>query len=236
MFIHLLTIKTLYLLTLYKETSLKYTKYYDVSYKNLTKTKFCSLYELLLVGIVICVCCIFFVWFLYRSPIIFRSSSVWFSFGSRLVLVRFSIGSRLVLVRFSIGSRLVLVRFSIGSRSVLDWFSIGSRSVLDRFSIVLRSILVHPSFILRSFSVRSPFGNRRTNEDRSKIDRRTNGESSEAKRRCIETLMGNQGKGNPNKKFIFNHLDSNYYGKIFRILNTLPNGVRLAREILILLK
>ena len=91
MFIHLLTIKTLYLLTLYKETSLKYTKYYDVSYKNLTKTKFCSLYELLLVGIVICVCCIFFVWLLYRSPIIFRSFSVWFSFCSRLVLDRFSI-------------------------------------------------------------------------------------------------------------------------------------------------
>ena len=203
MFIHLLTIKTLYLLTLYKETSLKYTKYYDVSYKNLTKTKFCSLYELLLVGIVICVCCIFFVWLLYRSPIIFRSFSVWFSFCSRLVLVRFSFGSRLVLV----------------------WFS-----------IVLRSILVHPSFILRSFSVRSPFGNRRTNGERSKNDRRNIGESSEAKRRCIETLMGNQGKGNTNKNFIFNHLDSNYYGKIFRILNTLPNGVRLAREILILLK
>ena len=203
MFIHLLTIKTLYLLTLYKETSLKYTKYYDVSYKNLTKTKFCSLYELLLVGIVICVCCIFFVWFLYSSPIIFRSFSVWFSFGSRLVLV---------------------------------WFSFGSRLVLDWFSIVLRSILVHPSFILRSFSVRSPFGNRRTNGERSKNDRRNIGESSEAKRRCIETLMGNQGKGNTNKNFIFNHLDSNYYGKIFRILNTLPNGVRLAREILILLK
>ena len=101
----------------------------------------------------------------------------------------------------------------------------GSRSVLDRFSIVLRSILVHPPFILRSGI-----------EDRSKIDRRTNGESSEAKRRCIETLMGNQGKGNTNKNFIFNHLDSNYYGKIFRILNTLPNGVRLAREILFLLK
>ena len=192
MFIHLLTIKTLYLLTLYKETSLKYTKYYDVSYKNLTKTKFCSLYELLLVGIVICVCCIFFVWLLYRSPIIFRSFSVWFSFCSR--------------------------------------------SVLDRFSIVLRSILVHPSFILRSFSVRSPFGNRRTNEERTENDRRNIGESSEAKRRCIETLMGNQGKGNPNKNFIFNYLDSNYYGKFFRILNTLPNGVRLAREILILLK
>ena len=46
MFIHLLTIKTLYLLTLYNETSLKYTKYYDVLYKSLTKTKFCSLYEL----------------------------------------------------------------------------------------------------------------------------------------------------------------------------------------------
>ena len=168
MFIHLLTIKTLYLLTLYKETFLKYTKYYDVSYKNLTKIKFCSLYELLLVGIVICVCCIFFVWLLYRSPIIFRSFSVWFSFCSRSVLDRFSIGSRLV----------------------LDWFSIGSRSVLDRFSIVLRSILVHPPFILRSGI-----------EDRSKIDRRMNEESSEAKRRCIETLMGNQGKGDPNNFF-----------------------------------
>ena len=124
MFIHLLAIKTLYLLTLYKETSLKYTKYYDVSYKNLTKTKFCSLYELLLVGVVICVCCIFFVWFLYRSPIIFRSSSVWFSFCSRSVLVLFSIGSRLV----------------------LDRFSIGSRSFFDRFSFILRSSSVHSPF------------------------------------------------------------------------------------------
>ena len=74
-------------------------------------------------------------------------------------------------------------------RSVLVQFSIGSRSVLVRFSIVLRSILVHPSFILRSFSVRE-----------SKIDRRTNWESSQARRRCIETLMGNQGKGTLNKK------------------------------------
>ena len=203
MFIHLLTIKTLYLLTLYKETSLKYTKYYDVSYKNLTKTKFCSLYELLLVGIVICVCCIFFVWLLYRSPIIFRSFSVWFSFCSR---------------------------------SVLDRFSIGSRSVLDRSSIDSRSSFVHPPFILRSISVRQSKNERRTNEERTENDRRNIGESSEAKRRCIETLMGNQGKGNTNKNFIFNHLDSNYYGKIFRILNTLPNGVRLAREILFLLK
>ena len=154
MFIHLLTIKTLYLLTLYKETSLKYTKYYDVSYKNLTKTKFCSLYELLLVGIVICVCCIFFVWLLYRSPIIFRSFSVWFSFCSRLVLVRFSFGYRWVLVWFSFGSRSVLVRFSIGSRSVLD-----------RSSIDSRSSFVHPPFILRSISVRQSKNERRTIEE-----------------------------------------------------------------------
>ena len=106
--------------------------------------------------------------------------------------VRFSIGSRSVLDRFSFGSRSVLDRFSFGSRSVLARFSIGARSVLVRFSIGARSIFVHPSFILRSGI-----------EDRSKIDRRTNGESSEAKRRCIETLMGSQGKGDPNKNFIF---------------------------------
>ena len=98
------------------------------------------------------------------------------------------------------------------------------------------SFSVHPPFGLRSSSVRAPFKLRSSSVRESKIDRRTNGESSEAKRRCIETLMGSQGKGNPNKNFIFNHLDSNYYGKIFRILNTLPNGMKLAREILILLK
>ena len=147
MFIHLLTIKTLYLLTLYKETFLKYTKYYDVSYKNLTKTKFCSLYELLLVGIVICVCCIFFVWLLYRSPIIFRSSSVWFSFGSRLVLVWFSFGSRLVLVRFSFGSR----------------------SVLDRFSFILRSFSVRESKIDRRLIEERTENHRRQNGDVSKL-------------------------------------------------------------------
>ena len=74
-----------------------------------------------------------------------------------------------------------------------------SRSLFVRFSFGSRSILVHPSFILRSFSVRE-----------SKIDRRTNGGSSEAKRRCIETLMGNQGEGDPNKNFIFIHLILNY--------------------------
>ena len=97
--------------------------------------------------------------------------------------------------------------FELRSSSVYPSFC--SRSVLDRFSIGSRSSFVHPPFILRSGI-----------EDRSKIDRRTNGESSEARRRCIETLMGNQGKGNPNKNFIFNYLDSNYYGKFFRILNT----------------
>ena len=74
-------------------------------------------------------------------------------------------------------------------------FRIALRSVLVRFSIDSRSSFVHPSFILRSGF-----------EDRSKIDRRTNGESSEAKRRSIETLMGNQEKGDPNKNFIFYHL------------------------------
>ena len=101
---------------------------------------------------------------------------------SVLSSVRSPFGSRSVL-------RSVLDRFSFGSRSVLVRFSFGSRSVLVRFSIVLRSILVHPPFILRSGI-----------EDRSKNDRKTKGESSEVRRRCIETLMGSQGKGNPNKK------------------------------------
>ena len=77
--------------------------------------------------------------------------------------------------------------FILRSSSVRAPFNLRSSSV--RFSFGSRSILVHPPFILRSGI-----------EDRSKIDRRTNGESSEAKRRCIETLMGSQGKGNPNKK------------------------------------
>ena len=93
------------------------------------------------------------------------------------------------------------VRSPFGSRSVLVRFSIGSRSVLDRFSFILRSSFVHPSFILRSSSVHSPFILRSAIEDRSKNDRRNIGESSEARRRCIETLMGFQGKGDPNKNF-----------------------------------
>ena len=83
-------------------------------------------------------------------------------------------------------------RSSFGSRSVLVRFSIDSRSVLDRFSFILRSSFVHPPFILRSGI-----------EDRSKIDRRMNGESSEARRRCIETLMGNQGKATRTKILLF---------------------------------
>ena len=131
MFIHLLTIKTLYLLTLYKETSLKYTKYYDVSYKNLTKTKFCSLYELLLVGIVICVCCIFFVWFLYFLCVVSVSFSYHLPFILRLVLVRFSIGSRLVLVRFSIGSRSSSVHSPFDLRSAIEERTENDRRMIE---------------------------------------------------------------------------------------------------------
>ena len=74
---------------------------------------------------------------------------------------------------------------------------------------VLRSFSVRSPFILRSFSVRAPFELRSAIEERSKNDRRNIGDSSEARRRCIETLMGIQGKGDPNKNFIFNHLNSN---------------------------
>ena len=104
--------------------------------------------------------------------------------------------------------------------------SFGFRSILVHPPFILRSSSVHPPFILRSTSVRAPFELRSTSVRspfilrsfsvrESKIDRRTNGESSEAKRRCIETLMGNQGKGDPNKNFIFYHLNSNYYGKTY---------------------
>ena len=87
------------------------------------------------------------------------------------------------------------------------------RFILRSFSVrspfVLRSFSVHPPLILRSFSVQSPFALRSAIEERSKNDRRNIGDSSEARRRCIETLMGIQGKGDPNKNFIFNHLNSN---------------------------
>ena len=72
-----------------------------------------------------------------------------------------------------------------------------------RSPFVLRSFSVRSPLILRSFSVHSPFNLRSGIENRSKNDRRNIGESSEARRRCIETLTGSQGKGNPNKNFIF---------------------------------
>ena len=88
--------------------------------------------------------------------------------------------------------------FELRSSSVRAPFNLRSTSVQPPFN--LRSSSVQPPFNLRSLSVRSPFGNRRPNGERSKNDRKTKGESSEARRRCIETLMGNQGKGNLNKK------------------------------------
>ena len=103
--------------------------------------------------------------------------------------------------------------FELRSSSVRAPFKLRSSSVRAPFK--LRSSSVHPPFELRSSSVRAPFELRSGIEDRSKIDRRMNGESSEARRRCIETLMGNQGKGDPNKNFIFYHLNSNYCGKTY---------------------
>ena len=64
---------------------------------------------------------------------------------------------------------------------------------------VLRSFSVDPPFILRSRSVQSPFALRSAIEERSKNDRRNIGDSSEARRICIETLMGMQGKGDLKK-------------------------------------
>ena len=118
-------------------------------------------------------------------------------------------------VSFSVRSPFVL-----RSSSVQAPFILRSSSVQAPFE--LRSSSVHPPFILRSSSVRAPFELRSSSvqapfgiEDRSKIDQRMIGESSEARRRCIETLMGNQGKGDPNKNFIFNHLNSIYHGKTY---------------------
>ena len=103
--------------------------------------------------------------------------------------------------------------FILRSSSVQAPFELRSSSVQAPF--ILRSSSVQAPFKLRSSSVHPPFELRSGIEDRSKIDRRMNGESSEARRRCIETLMGNQGKGDPNKNFIFNHLNSIYYGKTY---------------------
>ena len=92
------------------------------------------------------------------------------------------------------------VQFSIALRSVLVRFSIGSRLFFDRFSIDSRSSFVHPPFILRSGI-----------EDWSKNERRIIGGKTEKNRNS----NGNQGKDDPNKNFIFYHLNSNYYGKTY---------------------
>ena len=118
-------------------------------------------------------------------------------------------------VSFSVRSPFVLRSssvhppFKLRSSSVRAPFKLRSSSVQAPF--ILRSSSVQAPFELRSSSVQAPFGI----EDRSKIDQRMIGESSEARRRCIETLMGNQGKGDPNKNFIFNHLNSIYHGKTY---------------------
>ena len=129
--------------------------------------------------------------FSVRPPLILRSSSVRAPFKLRSTSVQPPFILRSSSVRAPFNLRSTSVHPPFGSRSVLVRFSFGSRSVLVRFSIDSRSSFVHSPFILRSGI-----------EARSKIDRRTNGESSEAKRRCIETLMGSQGKGDPNKNFI----------------------------------
>ena len=91
------------------------------------------------------------------------------------------------------------------------YFTFRSPFVLRSFSVrspfVLRSFSVDPPFILRSRSVQSPFVLRSAIEERSKNDRRNIGDSSKARRRCIETLMGIQGKGDPNKNWFIRKME-----------------------------
>ena len=124
----------------------------------------------------------------------------------------FNLRSTSVHPPFILRSTSVRAPFILRSTSVHPPFELRSSSV--RAPFILRSSSVHPPLILRSFSVQSPFELRSAIEERTENHRRNIGESSEARRRCIETLMRNQGKGDPNKNFIFNHLNSNCYGKI----------------------
>ena len=132
---------------------------------------------------------------------------------------------------FKLRSSSVRAPFGLRSSSVQAPFNLRSSSVQAPF--ILRSSSVRAPFELRSSSVRAPFKLRSGIEDRSKNDRRNIGESSEARRRCIETLMRNQGKDDSNKNFIFNHLNSNYYGDFFEFWTRYSNGVRLAPKTLI---
>ena len=150
-----------------------------------------------------------------RAPFKLRSSSVQAPFNLRSSSVQppFELRSTSVRAPFNLRSSSVRAPFKLRSSSVQAPFNLRSSSVHPPF--ILRSTSVRAPFNLRSSSVRSPFILRSFSVRESKIDRRTNGESSEAKRRCIETLMGNQGKGDSNKSFILNHLNSNYYGKTY---------------------
>ena len=87
--------------------------------------------------------------------------------------------------------------FILRSSSVHPPFELRSSSVQAPFE--LRSSSVQAPFKLRSSSVRAPFKLRSSSVRESKIDRRNIGNSSEARRRCIETLMGIQGKANRTK-------------------------------------
>ena len=147
---------------------------------------------------------IFSVSFSVHPPFILRSSSVHPPFILR---------SSSVQAPFKLRSSSVQAPFELRSSSVRAPFELRSSSVQAPFK--LRSSSVRAPFKLRSSSVQAPFGNRRLIEDWLKIDRRNIGNSSEARRRCIETLMGSQGKGDPNNNFIFYHLNSNYYGKTY---------------------
>ena len=135
---------------------------------------------------------IFPVSFSVRAPFVLRS----FSVRSPFVLRSFSVHPPFILRSSSVRSPFIL-----RSSSVQAPFELRSSSVRSPF--ILRSSSVRSPFELRSFSVRSPFILRSISVRRSKNDRRNIGESSEARRRCIETLTGSQGKGDPNKNFIF---------------------------------
>ena len=129
------------------------------------------------------------IYFPYRSPFELRSSSVHPPFILR---------SSSVHPPFELRSSSVRAPFKLRSSSVQAPFILRSSSVHPPFE--LRSSSVHSPFGLRSSFVQAPFILRSGIEDWSKINRRTNGESSEAKRRCIETLMGSQGKDNLKKR------------------------------------
>ena len=139
---------------------------------------------------------IFPVSFSVRSPFVLRSSSVRAPFILRSISVRSP---------FELRSSSVDPPFELRSSSVRAPFILRSISVRSPFE--LRSSSVDPPFELRSSSVHPPFNLRSGIEDRSKNDRRNIGESSEARRRCIETLTGSQGRGDPNKNFIFTSND-----------------------------